>query len=130
MPVTMTRTPKISIPLPTTRIAWSTTGSSVLNAVISSIIAPFPRTSAAAQLLVCFHARRDRRDNARRHFELVIAVLDAVSPCDPVEIGIGGPDLALIVFEDEQPHRPVEPGIGVCRDELRAERRITKVQEH
>src|SRR5438132_14153030 len=82
------------------------------------------------QLLLRFHARRDRGDNARRHLELVIAVLDSVSPCDPVEIGIGGPDLALLVFEDEQPNWPIEPGIGVCRDELRAERRLTKDQEH
>src|SRR5438128_3587603 len=90
-----------------------------------------PRGSRlSSQLLLRFHARRDRRNNARRHLELVIAVVDSVSPCDPVEIGIGGPDLALIVFEDEQPHRPVEPSISVCRDELRAEQRITKDQEH
>ena len=49
-----------------------------------------------------------------------------MSSCDPVEIGIGGPDLTLIVFEDEQPHRPVEPGIGVCCDELRPKRRIAE----
>jgi hypothetical protein len=60
----------------------------------------------------------------RGHFELVCAVLDPVSPCDPVKIGIGSPDLAFIVLVDEKPYRPVESGIGVCSNELRAERRI------
>jgi hypothetical protein len=49
MPVTMTRTPKISIPLPTIRIAWSTTGPSVLNAVTSSMIAPPPACSVLGE---------------------------------------------------------------------------------
>src|SRR5215472_17031089 len=86
--------------------------------------------TAVASMLLRFHARRDGRDNARRHLELITAVLNSVPPFDPVEISIGGPDFALIVFEDEQSYRPVEPGIGVSRDELRAERRITKDQEH
>ena len=84
------------------------------------------RRRLSRRALLRFHARCDGCDNGRRHLELVSAVLDPVSSCDPVEIGIGGPDLALIVLEHEQPHRPVEPGIGVCCDELRPERRIAE----
>ena len=51
-------------------------------------------------------------------------------PCDPVKIGIGGPHLAFLALVDQKPYRPVEPGIGICCDELRAERRVTEDQEH
>src|SRR5262245_9919247 len=76
------------------------------------------------------HARSDRGNDSRRHLELVAAVLDSVPPRDPVEIGARGPDLAFVVFEHEEPHRPVDAGIGIGADELRSERRITEDQEH
>src|SRR5262249_1678403 len=76
------------------------------------------------------HARSDRGNDSRPRLELVAAVLDSVPPRDPVEIGVCGPDLAFVVFEHEEPHRPVEAGIGIGADELRSERRITEDQEH
>jgi hypothetical protein len=51
-------------------------------------------------------------------------------PGDPVEIGIRGPDFALIVLEHEQPYRPVETGIRIGGDELSPERRIAEDQQH
>src|SRR5262245_7779459 len=51
MPVTITRTPKISIPLPTMRMAESMVGSRVLNAFISSNFAPPTSRDAAYSVL-------------------------------------------------------------------------------
>src|SRR6266702_3382096 len=82
------------------------------------------------QSLLCFDARRDGVDYARCHLELVVAVLDSVPPCDPVKIGIGSPHLTFFVLVDEKAHRPVESGIGVCSNELRAERRIPEDQQY
>src|SRR5881275_1233558 len=82
------------------------------------------------QSLPCFDARRNGADYARCHLELVVAVLDSVPPCDPVKIGVGSPHLAFFVLVDEKPYRPVESGIGVCSNELRAERRIPEDQQH
>ena len=41
------------------------------------------------------HAPGDRRDHARSHLELDVAIGDAVAPRDPVEVGVGDPDLAV-----------------------------------
>src|SRR6516225_12288280 len=51
-------------------------------------------------------------------------------PCDPVKIGVCGPYLAFFALVDQKPHRPVEPGIGICRDELRAEWWVPEDQQH
>jgi len=80
--------------------------------------------------LLCPHARRDGGDHARCHLELILAVLDSVPPSDPVKISIGSPHLAFLALIDQKPHRPVEPGIGICRDELRAEWRVSENQQH
>src|SRR6516164_1987901 len=51
-------------------------------------------------------------------------------PCDPVKIGVGSPHLAFLILVDQKPHWPVEPGIGICCNELRAEWRVPEDQEH
>src|SRR5215467_4783656 len=144
MPITMMRTPKISIPLPTTRMAGSITDSRVKAVAWSMSVPPAThayrppspaapascRSRAVDLSLLCVNARRDGRNHVRSHFELVPAVFDSVSPRNPVEVGIGHPDLALLVLEDEKPHRPIEPGIGVGGDELRAEGRIAEDQKY
>ena len=61
---------------------------------------------------------------------MISSILDPMPPCDPFEIGVGGPYLTLVVFEHEQPHRPVESGIRIGRDELSAEWRIAEDQQH
>ena len=40
-----------------------------------------------------------------------IAVVDAVTLCNPLEIGVGGPYIAFVVLRHEQPNRPIQSGI-------------------
>src|SRR3954452_18884543 len=45
---------------------------------------------------------------------------------DVIEVVVDGPDLALVVLEDQEAHWPINAGGGIGSDELRSERRITK----
>src|SRR5262245_29679773 len=53
-----------------------------------------------------------------------------MAPRDPAEVGIGGPDFALVVFEDEKAYRPIQTRIGLGGDELGPERRVAEDQQH
>jgi hypothetical protein len=68
-------------------------------------------------------------DHLSRHFELGFAIPDIVATRDPLEIGPGRPDVAIVVLRQEQANRPVEPGIRVRGDELCAEWRISEHQK-
>src|SRR5262245_31700431 len=46
-----------------------------------------------------FHARGDRFDHCRRHLELLFAIFDCMAEGDPIEVGVGGPTLALVFLE-------------------------------
>src|SRR4030088_164113 len=62
--------------------------------------------------------RGDRLDHARRHLELCIAIRNAKATRDPGEIGVEGPDIAILVLLHQQTHGPVEPRLRIRRDEL------------
>jgi hypothetical protein len=58
-----------------------------------------------------------------------VAVGDAVPARDPGEISVGNPHIALGVLIDEQPARPVKPGIWIGGKKQRAERRIAEHEQ-
>src|SRR6516164_10289558 len=142
MPITMMRTPKISIALPTIRMTGSLRDSTASKGLVITSspwtvpatpgpwFSPTWRARSRLRSLLCLHARRDGGDDARCHLELVFAVFDPVSPRDPVKIGIGSPYFPLLVLVNEKPHRPIESGIGVGGDELRAKRRVSEDQQY
>ena len=72
--------------------------------------AKLPKSAGAAALL-CFDARSNGGNDGGCHLELLLTAVDSMPSCDPVEISVGGPDLALLVLVDEQSYRPVKPGI-------------------
>jgi hypothetical protein len=87
-------------------MAWSANRSNVLSAV-TSMIAPLPRLRLPPNCYFAFTL--DVIDAITLDaFELVIAVLDPMSSCDPVEIGIGGPDLAPLAADDATMRRSPE----------------------
>src|SRR5438552_270781 len=87
-------------------------------------------TSGAGQIALLLRDRRgDRLDHGGGHFELRDAIPDVVAPGDPFEIGPHCPEVAIVVLRQQQPHRPVEPGVRIGRDELGAERRIAEYQQ-
>src|SRR6516165_8786754 len=51
---------------------------------------------------------------------------DVVTPRDPGEVGPNRPDVAVVILRQQQTDWPVQPRIGIGRDELRAERRIAE----
>src|SRR5215813_14189686 len=71
----------------------------------------------------------DGFDHHGGHVELRDAIPDVVPPRDPFEIGPHRPDIAIVILGQEQPHRPVQPGIRVRGDELRAQRRVAEHQQ-
>src|SRR5205823_7331645 len=73
--------------------------------------------------------RRNRTDNHGRHLELRGTIPDVVPPGDPLEIGPDRPHIAVVVLRQQQPDRPVEPGVGVRRDELGSKGRISEYQQ-
>src|SRR5258706_12787597 len=96
----------------------------------AKMAAPLDYAVRQSWCLLLRHARRDRSSDPRSRLELRFAVIDAMAPRDPAKIRIGGPDFALVVLEQQQPHRPIKPRVLVGGDELRAERRIAKGQEY
>src|SRR3954464_2464656 len=59
------------------------------------------------------YAGRDRGRDLGSLREFRIAIGDRVAPGDLGEGGIGNPDLAFLILDDEHAHRPVETGVGV-----------------
>src|SRR5262245_14543745 len=45
------------------------------------------------------HARRDGRNDVRRHLELGLTIGDAAAARDPSEIRVHGPNIALLVLD-------------------------------
>lgn len=54
-------------------------------------------------------------------------VMSAVG--DPSKVGVGGPDLAVDILVNQQPHRPVQPRLGAGGDEVRAQRGVAENQQ-
>src|SRR5262249_46862252 len=75
------------------------------------------------------NARWDGRDDLRRHFELGVAIPDAVAARNPAEVGIDGPDAAVDFLGHQEPDRPIEAGIRIRRYELGSERWVAEHQQ-
>ena len=50
-------------------------------------------------------------------------------PGNPCKIRVGKPYFATFVFENQEPHRPIEPRVRLGRDALCSERRIAEYQQ-
>src|SRR5262245_18494291 len=74
------------------------------------------------------HAGCDRGDDVGRHLELILAGADPMASRDPCEIPISKPHFAMLVFENQEPNRPIEPRVRLGGDELCSERGIAEYQ--
>src|SRR5258705_5070086 len=127
--------------VPTPNITTSNVSMLIENFPMSQLIVWAPRVQAASStqpeastggvraLLLGLDGRGDGVDNHGRHLELRDTVFDVVALGDPLEIGPHRPDLAVVVLREQQPDRPVQPGIRVRRDELGSERRVSEYQQ-
>src|SRR3954469_25503828 len=111
-------------PLPMT-IAWYESMVSPSCAVVMATVIRARKGEASAAA----DRRRDRLDDARGLRELLLAIGDVMPLRDPSEVGVGGPDRARLVLQHEQADRPVEAGIRIRGQELRAERRVAEGQK-
>src|SRR6516164_1590539 len=75
------------------------------------------------------HAGCDRGDDVGRHLELILAGADPVASRDPCKIRISKPHFAMLVFENQEPNRPIEPRVRLGGDELCSERGIAEHQQ-
>src|SRR6266849_540903 len=89
-------------------------------------LSSLPKTMRGRPSLLGRDGRSDRTDNHGRHLELRGTIHDVVAPGDPLEIGPDRPYIAVVVLRQQQPDRPVEPGVWGRLDELGPKRRISK----
>ena len=52
-----------------------------------------------------------------------------MAPRDPGEVRPNRPDVAIVILRQQQADRPVQPRIGIGRNELRAERRVAEHEQ-
>ena len=75
------------------------------------------------------HTRSDRCDHFGCLAERNLAIPDPVAARYPCEVSIRSPHGAILILEDEQPHRPIEACDGIGSYELHAKRWIPENQE-
>ena len=66
------------------------------------------------------HARGNRGNHHRGHFELLGTIDDTVTRGDPGKVGVDRPDRASAVLDHQEPYGPIQTCVRVCRHELEA----------
>src|SRR5213593_3980770 len=80
-------------------------------------VMPARGSAAIPSRLLDLDARRNGRDDPGGFLErFVVHALDLVPARDVRKVRISGPDVALLVLEHQQSHRPVEPGNRIGLD--------------
>src|SRR5262249_52339241 len=59
------------------------------------------------------HNRSNGLDDHRSHLEGIAAIFDVMPTRNPIKISVDRPDIATRFLMDQQPHRPVQPGIWI-----------------